>query len=556
MNAAEIVAETLLTGELLVEMNVVNPKQLKTDLKHYQSQTNSSEGKKWWKRQAYNYMVNAPEEEREALGFRPFDPEVDIETFTDPEKGVPEWLQKAMDDGEELFVYTQGHNEEKFIEVVNWMNTDRRGARNVDNASWPDVMDKVENYDPESAELDNLLADEKAKRADQASLGNAEQEASLLEIGVKVVYRFDDGYYWAELVPTPREQQGQDDKTSGTPADTYGSRYKALRDESYVMSSGKGDHSFCVGSGRYGHDNALTSDNAAIYSLRSPDNVAHVTMYINNGSISDLKGANNTYPPAAKYTKHCREFIVHLGIRPGASYQQAMGLVSDSQGQVHQVENIPDGVKIQGSLDFSNMRAGEFRMPKNLTVEGDLRLTGTGISELPEGLSVTGSIYLKGTGVTKLPEDLMCTQMSWDDETLPMSEIKKLAFRRALEPMQKAYYEEQHDTFNELAALAREDNLNPQSVIEAASDENSRMHGWFSDEEDGIDWETEGPEADAWRVRRAAELIESVYRDGSPLTDEHIDVGWSDIHPKLANLFLETDELDERIRLDFRIGND
>jgi len=38
--------------------------------------------------------------------------------------------------------------------------------------------------------------------------------------------------------------------------------------------------------------------------------------------------------------------------------------------------------------------------------EGNLDLSGTGITSLPEGLTVGGSLYLRGTGITSLPEGL------------------------------------------------------------------------------------------------------------------------------------------------------
>jgi len=39
------------------------------------------------------------------------------------------------------------------------------------------------------------------------------------------------------------------------------------------------------------------------------------------------------------------------------------------------------------------------------TVEGDLDLRGTGVTEIPQGLNVNGSLYLQGcTGLTSLPE--------------------------------------------------------------------------------------------------------------------------------------------------------
>ena len=44
-------------------------------------------------------------------------------------------------------------------------------------------------------------------------------------------------------------------------------------------------------------------------------------------------------------------------------------------------------------------------------IEGDLDLSGTGITALPDGLQVGGSLYLRGTGITALPEGIKESQV-------------------------------------------------------------------------------------------------------------------------------------------------
>ena len=44
-------------------------------------------------------------------------------------------------------------------------------------------------------------------------------------------------------------------------------------------------------------------------------------------------------------------------------------------------------------------------------IEGDLDLSGTGITALPEGIQVGGSLDLSGTGITALPEGIKESQV-------------------------------------------------------------------------------------------------------------------------------------------------
>ena len=57
------------------------------------------------------------------------------------------------------------------------------------------------------------------------------------------------------------------------------------------------------------------------------------------------------------------------------------------------------------SLDYvKNVKNGKYVGP--LTVNGDLNLRRTGITELPSDLSVGGDLDLRYTGITELPADL------------------------------------------------------------------------------------------------------------------------------------------------------
>ena len=68
------------------------------------------------------------------------------------------------------------------------------------------------------------------------------------------------------------------------------------------------------------------------------------------------------------------------------------------------LRDLRGNLKFQGDIDLSG--TGITALPEGLHVGGELDLRGTGITALPEGLHVGGGLYLRGTGITALPEGL------------------------------------------------------------------------------------------------------------------------------------------------------
>jgi len=56
-------------------------------------------------------------------------------------------------------------------------------------------------------------------------------------------------------------------------------------------------------------------------------------------------------------------------------------------------------------IDGREMTIAEFQFLTNLSVSGNLYLTGTAITALPPNLYVGGSLYLRGTGIPSIGKD-------------------------------------------------------------------------------------------------------------------------------------------------------
>lgn len=68
-------------------------------------------------------------------------------------------------------------------------------------------------------------------------------------------------------------------------------------------------------------------------------------------------------------------------------------------------KTIPSKIVVNGNLNYLNIFKC-FYLPDNITINGDLNLSGTHIKELPNNLSVAGSLIMECTKITKLPDNL------------------------------------------------------------------------------------------------------------------------------------------------------
>src|ERR1035437_5384125 len=68
------------------------------------------------------------------------------------------------------------------------------------------------------------------------------------------------------------------------------------------------------------------------------------------------------------------------------------------------ITSLPDNLTVKGSLYLSNTKITS--LPNNLTVNGTLDLRNTKITSLPNNLTVNGNLYLTNTQITSLPDNL------------------------------------------------------------------------------------------------------------------------------------------------------
>jgi hypothetical protein len=107
---------------------------------------------------------------------------------------------------------------------------------------------------------------------------------------------------------------------------------------------------------------------------------------------------------------------------------------------------LPNGLTVKGNLVIANTAISQ--LPPGLTVKGSMNLSGTsikalspglklgnldisntGIAEIPAGLEVTENLRINGTPVTKLPNDMKVgNKVFFSPETLPDEEIRRFYF--------------------------------------------------------------------------------------------------------------------------------
>lgn len=118
---------------------------------------------------------------------------------------------------------------------------------------------------------------------------------------------------------------------------------------------------------------------------------------------------------------------------------------------------LPNRLTVQGSLIIANTKIKE--LPPGLNVKGNLNLSGTKISSLPDGmtigsldisdtpvkqlpakLKVTESLKINGTPITTLPNDMVATKVFYSPETLSQSEIRRYFFWLRHDDLKKHFW--------------------------------------------------------------------------------------------------------------------
>lgn len=98
---------------------------------------------------------------------------------------------------------------------------------------------------------------------------------------------------------------------------------------------------------------------------------------------------------------------------------------------------LPPGLKIKGSLDISNTKISA--LPDNMEV-GTLNISGTPIQQLPNGLKATTLLNISNTPITTLPNDMKVTKVIYSPETLTDAEIRRYFFFLRYEDLKKHFW--------------------------------------------------------------------------------------------------------------------
>ncbi len=155
----------------------------------------------------------------------------------------------------------------------------------------------------------------------------------------------------------------------------------------------------CIGNGAYDHK--LDNPDNLYLSLRDRHGKPHATLEVKSGRLIELQGKQNE-APIEKYKSVLIPFLkkTKWKMRIPVSW---LGFIIDAYEEWHPLDKLPEGLTINGNLYLSG--TGITSLPRRLTVTGRLDLRGTEITELPDMLTVDGSLIL-GEFIKTLPRNL------------------------------------------------------------------------------------------------------------------------------------------------------
>ncbi|NTF23498.1 hypothetical protein G6L37_34575 [Agrobacterium rubi] len=256
--------------------------------------------------------------------------------------------------------------QDKIRHVADWLR-----AAIVNGASWLDELDtqqrpkKLMKY----GSFDRLLKD-----VDRSMVVEA-QKLSNVKITAEdetVVAELADGMYLVRLE---------------TPA--------ALDRESAEMQH-------CIGNG--GYDDALDDGRWEYMSLRDKHGKAHATLEIDHeeNRLEQLQGKQNKRP-LPKYIEALVPYLKANRYRTDLRANE-IGYVIDVNGHWHPLDNLPEGLRVPGSLHLSGVDIR--KLPDGLRVGDCLYLVRSTIECLPRGLRVAKTLFIGNTSLTYLPDDI------------------------------------------------------------------------------------------------------------------------------------------------------
>lgn len=137
----------------------------------------------------------------------------------------------------------------------------------------------------------------------------------------------------------------------------------------------------CIGNGAYDKKVADT-DRYQYYSLRGPNNKAHATLEVENGTLKQCKGKENA-PPRSDYFAPIQDFIKENKWKLTESAGQT-GLL-EKDGEYYEITNLPDNFVYEGGIKIIDAKW---------------------LKALPNGLGVSSLYLYECPNLTKIGSNL------------------------------------------------------------------------------------------------------------------------------------------------------
>lgn len=290
----------------------------------------------------------------------------------------PKWINQAIERGDTLYwLELKNTKLEASIKVNMAVDTKVKKQEVVVEEELEDALSLIEAYLLEYREHSNLQVPELFSKA-QVWIHKKRSKESRKEGKISVIKTYENGVFWVSL----------DDR-------------QALVREGLLMHH-------CVGdSQKYSVE--VENKTLRIFSLRDANSYPHCTIAYKPKEkiVTQIKGKFNKVV-SSYYAEFVKDFLQDKTL--GLDFSEVedlsnIGLALDVKSRYLNICQLPENTKIKGNLVYNQVYDVE-NLPDGLIVNGDLILTNTSIKKLPKRLEVRGELNIKGTKVTKLPTGL------------------------------------------------------------------------------------------------------------------------------------------------------
>lgn len=275
-----------------------------------------------------------------------------VKKFSKIEKNQPDWLVKSIKEGSAFKIEFKNSFRNQVKHILDYLMSieDKRELSKISKLTFKIALDK-------SKEWTKSLKTESGEFEDRKE--------------VEILRQYKKGIKWVEV---------------------FGK--KALEREGDLL-----EH--CVG----GYYAKVRDGECRIVSLRNSSNKPECTIELQDNRINQIKGYKDG-PINPMYSKYVEDFLENpiKGIKFSKVNELYNAYILSINEHYKSIFNLKEkGLKIDTNIEVED---ADFDLPENLTVYGNIYISGYKKTFLPKGLKVYGDLNISYSNILELPENL------------------------------------------------------------------------------------------------------------------------------------------------------